>query len=86
VQGSEPFALVVGAPRCLAVDGDEVVPVRPQRRDPAVEAAAEQHRVDPVDQGAQPALAGDAVMELREAPQEIEMVLAPGGDVVEIVA
>ena len=36
VQRFEPLALVVGAARGLAVDGDEVVPARPQRRDPAL--------------------------------------------------
>ena len=70
VQGLEPFALVVGAARRLAVDGDEVVPARPQRRDPALEAAAEQDRIDAIDQVAQPALAGNAMMEIGELPQE----------------
>ena len=46
MQGFEPLALVVGAPRRLAVDGDEVVPTRPERRDPALEAASEQDRID----------------------------------------
>ena len=86
MQGLEPLALVVGAARGLAVDGDEVVPARPQRRDPAVETAPEQDRIDPVDQVAQPAFAGNSMMERREPPQKIEMMLAPGDDVVEIVA
>src|ERR1700737_3517962 len=34
----------------------------------------------------QPALAWNAVMKLREMPQEGEMVFAPGDDVIEIVA
>jgi hypothetical protein len=29
MQGFEPFALVVGATRRLAIDNDEVVPARP---------------------------------------------------------
>lgn len=86
MQGLEPFTAVVGAARRLAVDGDEVVPIGPQRRHPALEAAPEQERIDPVDQAAQPALAWDAVVERREPPQDAEMVLAPGDDVVEIVA
>jgi hypothetical protein len=46
MQGLEPFAPVVGAARRLAVNGDELVPVRPERRDPAVEAAApSQHKI-----------------------------------------
>lgn len=85
MQGFEPFAPVVGAARRFAVDGNELVPVRPQRGDPAVETAAEQDRVDPIDQGAHPTLAGDAMMEFRKAPQKVEMVLAPGGDVVEVI-
>src|SRR6266496_2668581 len=86
MQGFEPFAPVVGSARRFAVDRDELVPPRPERRDPAVETAAEQGRVDPIDEGAQPALARNAVMELGEPAQKGEMVLAPGDDVVEIVA
>src|SRR3984893_13801354 len=85
VQGFEPLAAVVGAPRGLAVDGDEVVPVRPQRRHPTCKAASEQDRIDPIDQLAQPALARNTVMKLREPAQEIEVVPAPGTHVVEIV-
>src|SRR5438105_8181249 len=80
MQGFEPFAMIMGSARRFAVDGDELVPVRPQRRNPAVETAAEQDRVDPVDEGTHPALAGDAVMELRKAPQKGEMVSAPRDD------
>src|SRR5216110_1923551 len=86
MQGFEPFAMIVGSARRFAVDGDELVPVRPQRRNPAVETAAEQDRVDPVDEGAHPALAGDAVMEFRKAPQKGEMMFAPSDDVVEIAS
>src|SRR6266852_7039266 len=86
MQGFEPFALVVGSARRFAVDGDEFVPVRPERGNPAVETTAEQDRIDPIDEMPQPALAWNAVMELRETPQEGEMVFAPGDDVVEIVA
>src|ERR1700694_6178149 len=62
------------------------MPPRPKRGTQAVEAASEQHRIDAIDQATQPALAGNAEMELREAAQEIEIVLAPGDDVVEVVA
>jgi hypothetical protein len=86
MQGFEPLARVVGSARCLAVDGDEFVPVRPDLRGPAIEAVAEQERVDPVDEGAQPALAGNAEVEFGKPPQEGQMVLALGDDVVEIVA
>jgi hypothetical protein len=45
----------VGAPCCLTVDGDEVVPIWPQRRHPTRKAMSEQDRIDPVDELAQPA-------------------------------
>jgi hypothetical protein len=45
VQGLEPLAAVVATPRRLAVDSDEVVPVRPQRRNPAFEAASRSTRL-----------------------------------------
>jgi len=77
---------VVGAPRRLAVDRDQVMPARPQRLDPALEAAPERHRIDPVDQRAQPTLARDAEMEWCEPPQNLQVVLPPGGDLVKIIA
>src|SRR4051812_46565897 len=77
---------VVRAPGGLAINGDEVVAARPKGGNPALEAAGEQERVDAVDEGAQPALAGDAVVEGREAAQNGEVVLAPGDDVIEVVA
>jgi hypothetical protein len=86
VQRLEPLAVVVGAARRLAVEGDELVPPRPLRCHPALEAAPEQDRIDPIDESAQPAFAGNAVVECREPPQGVEMMLAPGDDVVEIVA
>jgi predicted TIM-barrel fold metal-dependent hydrolase len=55
-----------------ARDGDQVVPPRPQRYDPALEAAAKHGRIDAIDQGTQPALAGNAVMEFRELPQKMQ--------------
>src|SRR4051812_22300446 len=58
----------------------------PKGGNPALEAAGEQERVDAVDEGAQPALAWDAVVEGREAAQNGEVVLAPGDDVIEVVA
>jgi hypothetical protein len=76
----------VGATRGLAVDGDQIVPGRPHRPDPVFETTREGQRIDPVHQGAQPALARDAMMERREPPQEIQMMLAPRSDLVEIVA
>jgi len=75
MQGFETLATVVGAPRRLAVDGDEVVAIRPERGDPAFETAAEENGVDAVDEGSQPALAGNAEVKLRKTPQKTEMVL-----------
>ena len=86
MQGLEAAPLVVGASGGLAVDGDEVVPPGPHGGDEGLEAARKQHRIDPVHQVAQPAGARHAVMEIAEAAQEIEMVLAPQDDVVEVVA
>lgn len=76
----------MGAPCGLAVDGDEVMPIWPQLRHPTLEAASEQQRIDPVDKLAQPALTRDAVMKLRKPAQEVEVVPAPGTNIVEIVA
>jgi hypothetical protein len=64
MQGFEPFALVVGSARGFAVDRDKLMPVGPERRDPAIETTAEQDRIDPVDERTYPALAGNAVMEI----------------------
>ena len=86
MQRFEALAPVVGAARGLAVDGDQIVPGRPHRPDPIFETTREGQRIDPVHQSAQPALARDAVVERREPPQKIQMILAPGGDFVEIVA
>lgn len=55
VQGFEPLAMIVGAARGLAVDGDDVMPARPELGDPALKAACEQGGIDAVHQVAQPA-------------------------------
>jgi hypothetical protein len=86
VQGFQPLAMIVGAARGLAVDGDELMPPRPERGDPALKAAREQGRINAVYQVPQPARAGNAVVEIGELPQKVEMMLAPFDDVLEIVA
>ena len=43
-------------------------------------------RIDPVDEAAQPALARNVVMKLRELPQKMQVMLALGGNIVKIVA
>src|SRR3977135_924922 len=65
MQGLEPFATVVGAPRRLAIDGDEVVLARPQRGNPAIEAVAEQHWIDAIEHAAQAAPAAEAAIARR---------------------
>src|SRR5258706_12391220 len=82
----DAFGAVVGAPCGLAIDGDDVVPVRPPRRPPTRKAASEHNRIAPIDEFAQPALTRNAVMELREGAQEIETLPAPGANIFEIVA
>jgi hypothetical protein len=62
------------------------VAIRPERGDPALEAASEHDRIDAVDEGAQPAGAGNAVVEFGETAQQAEMMLPPGDNVVDIVA
>ena len=86
MESLDPLAPVVGAPRGLSVDGDEGVPVRPQRRHPILKAAAEQGRIDSIDEAAQPTLAGNPVMEFGKPTQKTETVFAPGDNVVEIIA
>src|SRR6266853_4809154 len=86
MQRLETLAVVVGPARRLAIDGNEIVPMRPECRNPIPETAPKQDRINPVEEAAQPALTGNAIMEVRELPQEIQVMLAPGDDVVEIVA
>jgi len=50
----------LAVPRRLAVNGDELGPIRPSRRHPAFQAALEEARINPIEQDAQPALAGNA--------------------------
>jgi len=52
----------MGAAGGLAVDRDQIVPLRLQRLDPAFEAALEQDRIDAVDRRPQPARAGNSEM------------------------
>ena len=86
VQGLQPLALVMGAARRLAVDGDEVVTLRPQRGCPAFKTPRKQGRIDAVEDGANPARAGNAEVKRAEPPQKIQMIRTPQDDVVEIVA
>jgi hypothetical protein len=56
MQGLEAFAAIMGATCRFAVDGDEIMPIRPQRDHPTCKAAPEQGRTDPIDEATQPAL------------------------------
>jgi len=85
VQGFAPVAPVVSPPRRLAVDGDELMAARPLCRHPILEAVREQRRIDPIEEMAQPTFAGDSVMIVQEPPQEVEIMLPPVGNLVEIV-
>jgi hypothetical protein len=81
----EPLALVVGAARRLAVDGDQIVPAGPEFLDPALETACEQLRVETVDERLQPADVWDPMMKQRESAQKIQVKLAPCNDLVKVV-
>ena len=77
VQGLGSLAPIMGPSCRLAVDGDELGPIRPCRRHPAFEAVLEQDRIDPIEQDAQPAFAGNAMVERRETAQKIQMMPNP---------
>jgi hypothetical protein len=73
-------------PRRLAVDRDKVDRIGPPLGHPGGEAGREEFRVDPVHHDPQPVLAGHAPVIGLEAAQKGEMRLAPGGDLVVVVA
>lgn len=72
-------------PRGLAVDGDLSVPAGPHGGGPVLEAALEERGLDAIEEDAQPARASYAEMKRAEAAQEIDVMLPPQGDVIEIV-
>src|SRR5271165_1687735 len=74
VQGLETLAVVMGAARRLAIDGDEIVPPRPKRRDPALKTTPKEDRIDPIDEAAQPALTRNAMMEVGELSQKRQVM------------
>ena len=79
-------AAVMAAARGLAVDGDQVGPIRPDLADPGAEAGREQARIDPVHQQREPACPRHPVMVGQEAAQELQALLPPGGDRLVVVA
>src|SRR6266699_1483098 len=58
---------------------------RPALRGPGLETGGKQHRIDAVHDHPQPVMTGNAVVEFRHGTQEIEIYLAPIGDVLVIV-
>jgi hypothetical protein len=86
MQRLQSLAFVMAATGGFPVDGDDVVPTWPESPDPTLEARAEQKRIDPVDQGSQPAGARYAEMEWRDHTQKLEMIFSPGDYVVKIIA
>jgi len=52
MEGFEPSALVVGPARGFAINGDEIVPSRPEFCHPTRKTAPKQERIKPVDEAA----------------------------------
>src|SRR4029078_10838656 len=75
----------VGAPRGLAVDGDQVGFRLAHALDPAREAALEQLRVERRDHLAERVVARDAVPVGQEAAQEGQVLATPERDLDEVV-
>jgi hypothetical protein len=86
MQRRTPLAAIVAAARGLAVNGHQVRRIRPHRRRPGLETLGKQRRVDAVHQDAQPAHAGHTVMIGQETAQKRQIVRAPVGNVLEVVA
>jgi hypothetical protein len=86
MEGFKALALIVGAARGLAIDGNEIVAIGPGLLDPGFETASEQDQANSIDQCLKPTHAGDAEMKLREPTQKIETMFAPCNDVFELVA
>jgi hypothetical protein len=76
----------VAAARGLAVNGNELRAFGPGFAYPGGEGGREQGRVDAVHQDGQPAPAGDAVLVGQMASQEVQVGVAPRGDMVVVVA
>jgi len=77
---------ISAAAQCLAVQRDQVGCIGTQRRRPGDEAVLEESRVDSVQDDAQPVLLRDAEEVFGVPPQEIQVVVAPGRDLVIVVA
>lgn len=80
-----PGGAIAAAAQGLAVEGDEIGGLAPQRRRPGHEAGLEQRRLDAIEHDAQPALLRHAEEILGIAAQERQMMLAPERDLVIVV-
>ncbi len=76
---------VMAPARGLAVEGDQGGRVRPKLARPAHEASRKQPGIHAVHRDVQPPRPWNAVVAGQKAAQEWQMVLAPGGDIVEII-
>lgn len=76
----------MGSPGGFAVDGDKIISAGPHGRNKGLEATGKQGRIDLVHQIAQPAGAGDTIVEVVEPPEENQVVIAPRHDLLEIIA
>jgi hypothetical protein len=85
-QRQGPLLSARSAARGLAVDGDELRPVRPCLPHPCAEGRRKQDRIDPVHQQRQPAAGGNAAIIGKMPAQERNMPAAPGGDCFVVVA
>ena len=81
----QSIGLVVGSARGFAVNGDQIMPARPQRLDPIFKTAAEENRINPVDQGAKPTFARNLKVKLGKFPKRVKVVFTPGGNLVEVI-
>jgi len=84
-RGPSPGTVVATA-RGLGVVGHQRRRIGSHRRRPGLEAVRKQRRIDAVHQHTQPARAGNPVMVGQEAAKERQIILAPVGDVLEVVA
>jgi hypothetical protein len=86
VERGAAVGAVVAAARGLSIDGDELRAFGPSLAHPSGEGGREQGRVDTVHQNGQPAPAGDAVLVGQMASQEVQVGVAPRGNMVVVVA
>lgn len=77
---------IMAASGCLAINGDEIRPLRPHFLHPGVETGGVQRGIDPVHQQGELMSAGNAVVIGGNIAQERQMHLAPGPAVPVVIA